>query len=408
MTMLRPEGWALVELGEVLHSSNSGVSVGGELRPRAIGEHAVLRTSCVATGIFRQDAYKVVTGADRARLDEPLQGDSIIVSRANTPELVGASAYVEHGDPALFLSDKLWQLRANARAIPRFLSYCLASETMRERSRALATGSSASMRNISKESFLALPVPLPPLDEQRRIVAALTAWDRALETAAALLASKRRLYAAARQRLIDDHQRSASGNDGWQNAEFGGLAEELSERNRGRLGASSVMGVLKSQGIVPMREHVMASDLDRYLVVPPGAFAYNPMRLNIGSIAQSAHSSDVLVSPDYVVFSARVGAGSAAFLRHFIGSKRWRDTMELAASGSVRLRIYFEGLAEMTLRTPSLRQQERIAMVLDAAQAEIALANKKLESLRAQKRGLMQKLLTGEWRLPATASEQAA
>jgi type I restriction enzyme, S subunit len=262
--------------------------------------------------------------------------------------------------------------------------------------------------NINAEEYGQLLIPLPSIEEQRRIADALAVWDRAIQTAEALVATKRQLYEAARQRLIDDHQRNAGGDDGWQNAEFGDLAEELSERNRGRLGASSVMGVLKAQGIVPMREHVMASDLDRYLVVPPSAFAYNPMRLNIGSIAQSAHSSDVLVSPDYVVFSARVGEGSAAFLRHFIGSKRWRDTMELAASGSVRLRIYFEGLAEMTLRAPSLHQQERIAMVLDAAQAEIALANKKLESLRAQKRGLMQKLLTGEWRLPANASEQAA
>jgi type I restriction enzyme S subunit len=262
--------------------------------------------------------------------------------------------------------------------------------------------------NLNLELLGGLQLLLPPLDEQRRIANALAMWDRAIETAEALVAAKRRQYEALRQRLIDDHQRNAGAEDGWRNIEFGKLAEELGERNRGRLSASSVMGVLKSQGIVPMREHVMANDLDRYLVVPPGAFAYNPMRLNIGSIAQSSHAKDILVSPDYVVFAARAGKGAPAFIRHFIGTKRWRDTMELAASGSVRLRIYFDGLAEMTLRAPSIKQQEQIAAVLDAAQKEISLANKNLEALRTQKRGMMQKLLTGEWRLPARASEAAA
>jgi type I restriction enzyme, S subunit len=336
----------------------------------------------------------------RARL---LPGDIVITIKGD----VGTAALVPDWLEGANISQTNARLaidgsKADARYVLAFLQ---SAEGRRAVYRATQTGAQP---GLIFEDIANFNLRLPPLKQQRRIADALATWDRTIATAEALVSAKRKLYHAARQRLIDNRQRTAGSDDGWRNIEFGELAEELGDRNRGRLGASSVMGVLKSQGIVPMRENAMASDLDRYLVVPPGAFAYNPMRLNIGSIAQSNHPSDVLVSPDYVVFTARAGKGSAAFLRHFIGSKRWRDTMELAASGSVRLRIYFGGLAEMALRAPSLYQQEHIAKVLDAAQTEIAIASKKLESLRAQKRGLMQKLLTGEWRLPANASEQAA
>ncbi len=172
------------------------------------------------------------------------------------------------------------------------------------------------------------------------------------------------------------------------------------------------MGVIKGEGLVPMRAHVMASDLRRYLVVPPRAIAYNPMRLNIGSIAASRYDEDVLVSPDYVVFRARKGRADPDFLRFLIGTKRWRDHLITVGSGSVRTRIYFDGLAEMVLRVPDVREQKRIGHILAAMEQDLKTTIEVASALRAQKRGLMQKLLTGEWRLderfdPSPAARQA-
>ncbi len=88
------------------------------------------------------------------------------------------------------------------------------------------------------------------------------------------------------------------------------------------------------------------------------------MRLNIGSIAASYYSDDVLVSPDYVVFKARDGRADPDFLRFFIGTKRWRDHLGVVGSGSVRTRIYFDGLAEMVLRAPDVVEQRKIGAAL--------------------------------------------
>jgi type I restriction enzyme S subunit len=182
----------------------------------------------------------------------------------------------------------------------------------------------------------------------------------------------------------------------WKRAALTDVAREISVRNGGRLGVDRVMGVLKYEGLVPMRERTIAKDLARYKVVPPRAFAYNPMRLNIGSIAYSWHDQDVLVSPDYEVFEARADCLHARFLDQVRRSAAWANFVQRAGNGSVRVRIYFQDLAQFVFQLPPLDEQQRIAAVLDAIDREIAVLERQLAAYRRLKRGLMQKLLTGE------------
>lgn len=270
---------------------------------------------------------------------------------------------------------------------------------MRARLKAIASGTSNSMKNISQDSFLGLPVQVPPIDEQHRIAAVLETWDHAVDRVERLITAKQQRFGAVRINLIEAFQAAAQGNNSWRPTEFGEIAEELKQRNTAAHGPDRVMGVTKGEGLVPMRSHVMAADLRRYLVVPPQAIAYNPMRLNIGSIAASQYDQDVLVSPDYVVFRARKGRADPDFLRFLIGTKRWRDHLITVGSGSVRTRIYFDGLAEMVLRVPDVREQKRIGRILAAMEQDLNTTIEAASALRTQKRGLMQKLLTGEWRL---------
>ena len=98
-------------------------------------------------------------------------------------------------------------------------------------------------------------------------------------------------------------------------------------RNGSRLPPASVMGVRKEDGIVPMEERLVATDISRYKLVRSNWFAYNPMRLNIGSIARWQGDSVVLVSPDYVVFRCLEQSTPAAlhpeYLDHFRSSSQW-------------------------------------------------------------------------------------
>lgn len=89
-----PEGWEALKLRDVIYGMDSGVSVNGDDTPARSGEKGVLKVSAVSYGVFDAGANKRIVEADLERAKLNPQAGSIVVSRANTAELVGASAYV--------------------------------------------------------------------------------------------------------------------------------------------------------------------------------------------------------------------------------------------------------------------------------------------------------------------------
>lgn len=265
-------------------------------------------------------------------------------------------------------------------------------------------GSSRKDPNITKSEVAAFPIFLPPVSEQAAIVRLLKSWDRGIRQLSDLIASKLRFKQGLMQQLLTGTRRFKGFRDEWQTVHLKDVAEECEERNRGRLSTDSVMAVTKAEGIVPMRERTIAADLDRYSVVKKDYFAYNPMRLNIGSIARWTGDNDVLVSPDYVVFHCKNPddvdhAIDSDFLDQYRRSSLWERYVTSSGNGSVRVRIYFDDLSGMKLRLPSLKEQQRIAAILSAADREREMLRRELNALKMQKKGLMQKLLTGEVRV---------
>jgi type I restriction enzyme S subunit len=150
------------------------------------------------------------------------------------------------------------------------------------------------------------------------------------------------------------------------------------------------------EGIVPMEERLAASDISRYKIVRKNWFAYNPMRLNIGSIARWHGDSDILVSPDYVVFQcveeSDQSALSADYLDHFRQSDQWDVFVAEAGDGGVRVRIYYDDISQLQLSLPDIAEQQKIADCLGSLDDLIAAEGRKLEALRQHKQGLMQQL----------------
>ncbi|WP_148635977.1 restriction endonuclease subunit S [Bradyrhizobium paxllaeri] len=141
---------------------------------------------------------------------------------------------------------------------------------------------------------------------------------------------------------------------------------------------------------------MVAADISRYKIVRSNWFAYNPMRLNIGSIARWHGDSDILVSPDYVVFRCLDGSDqralSADYLDHFRHSDQWDAFVTEAGDGGVRVRIYYDDLSQLRLRLPDISEQQKIADCLGSLEDLIAAEGRKLEALRQHKQGLMQQL----------------
>ena len=188
----------LVPLRRLLRSVESGVSVNSGSRPAMSGELAVLKTGVVLRGTFAVEENKVVDEPEEiSRLSCPVRGESLIVSRMNTPSLVGAAAYVPLAHDWLFLPDRLWQVTFNDRASAKFVDYWTKTRHYREQVESACVGTSSSMQNISRGDFASLTIPLPERLEQDLVVAYL---DEQTQKTDALIAEAEGIVAVAKER----------------------------------------------------------------------------------------------------------------------------------------------------------------------------------------------------------------
>ncbi len=393
--------WPSRPIGSLLESIQSGYSFKGEDRPAEDGEAGVLKVSAVSYGRFLPEEHKALY-EDRAKATVSPRKGHLIISRSNTFDLVGACVYVDADYLTLFLPDTLWLLTVREGISARWLNYVLASGPVRTDLQRVVTGTSGSMKKLSMKAFRKLKVPVPPLAEQRRIAAVLGTWDRALALLDDRLGALRERQRGLMQRLLTGAERFAAfEGQPWREVRLGDVTVEKRTRNKGKYGDTDLYGVLKSEGMVPMRDRVKGKSVAACKLVKPRAFAYNPMRLNVGSIARNETGREVMVSPDYIVFECRPEHLDADYFNYVRQSWAWKQCVESTGSGSVRVRIYYKHLRPMSLRLPSLEEQRRIAGVLAAGDREIAATEAQRAAVAEQKKGLMQQLLTGRCPVPA-------
>ncbi|MBF5093409.1 hypothetical protein F1643_01930 [Azospirillum sp. INR13] len=183
--------------------------------------------------------------------------------------------------------------------------------------------------------------------------------------------------------------------EGWWPVRLGDVARESRLRNDGSaIDAERLYGVFKHEGMVPTRDRVRGASVERCKVVKPGAFAYNPMRLNIGSIACSTGSDNVIVSPDYVVFECDPRQLDHRYLDHLRKGRDWVKFTEQAGDGGVRVRIYFDHLAEFRFLLPPLSEQCGIAEALSSVDDTITATRAVIEQNRKVRQSVLNQLLT--------------
>lgn len=180
-----PEEWTRVKLKSLISHIESGVSVNAGVNPAGEGEIGVLKTSCVSFGRFNPDENKSVNKEEIARVSCPVQQGCLIVSRMNTPELVGACGYVQEERMNIYLPDRLWQVHISPNYSSKYIYYYLSSKITRSYYASIAVGTSSSMQNISQEDFCCMYCTCPRYEEQQEIAAYLdtkcTEIDRIIE-----------------------------------------------------------------------------------------------------------------------------------------------------------------------------------------------------------------------------------
>lgn len=253
---------------------------------------------------------------------------------------------------------------------------------------------------LNRNDIHAQTIPLPPLDEQEKIAEILSTWDEAINLTINLIENKKRFKKALMQILLTAKIRFPEFKDEWKETKLGKCLKEKSDRNTKNI--DLVLNVTNKFGFVTQVEYfdksVASDNMTNYKIVKKGNFAYNPSRINVGSIALLESYEIGILSPMYVVFECLKNSDNR-FLKFWFQSHNFIGNLYKYLAGSVRKSLNFKDMKTISIKLPNLNEQQKIAEVLAACDDEINLLNLKLENLKKQKQGLMQKLLSGKIRV---------
>lgn len=298
-----------------------------------------------------------------------------------------------------------------------FLNYVLNSKYCLKEIAKRAIGTT-SVAAIYWRDLATMWLPLPPGPEQRKIADILSTWDEAIETLDALITAKTRQKQALMQQLLTGKARvkgfDVSGGKtksdrygvypaDWKKVALAEIIQEVSARNAGGQNLP-VLSCTKHRGLVLSQEYfgkrVHAEDTSGYRVVQRGEFAYATNHIEEGSIGYQNLVDSGLVSPIYTVFKTK-GEIDDKYLFRVLKSPLLIHFYQINTSASVDRRgsLRFDEFSRIRIWIPSKPEQLAIAAILDTADHELTLLRTQRQTLDQQKRGLMQRLLTGKIRV---------
>ncbi len=250
-------------------------------------------------------------------------------------------------------------------------------------------------------------VPLPVIEAQQKTASMLSAWDTAIEKTERLIAAKENYLKAIEHQLLTARKRLNGFSNNWESIRADKMFESASLKG---FGSEPLLSVTQDQGVIPRdrltgRVTMPSGETTPFKLVEPGNFVIS-LRSFQGGLEHSEYRG--LVSPAYTVLRATREI-DARFFRHYFRSADFIKRLSVAVIG-IRdgKQVSFQDFCSIKLPFPLIAEQQAIAAMLDEGERELALLRDQSTTFKKQKRGLMQKLLTGQWRVPVQGNEVAA
>ncbi len=200
-----PQHWMVARLGQLITPIEQGWSPQCDAQRAEENEWGVLKVGCVNRDAFDETQNKKLPSALEPIPGLEIRDGDILMSRANTRELLGLAAVAVRPREKLILCDKLFRFRAKHQVVnPRFLVSAIRQRTSRAQIESSTNGASDSMQNIGQGVARNLLLSLPPLEEQQRVVAAVSEQTASINTAISRARSEISLLREFRSRLVAD------------------------------------------------------------------------------------------------------------------------------------------------------------------------------------------------------------
>ena len=238
-----------------------------------------------------------------------------------------------------------------------------------------------------------------------KITEILSTWDEAIVKTEQLITVLQTRKKGLMQRLLTGEVRFQEFNGEWRKTELGEFFYPFSKKNSANeeltvLSCSTIHGIVPQTVIFGKR--IASEDIRRYKVVERGDLIYDPMLLWDASIGFLEAVEKGVISPAYSTFKFRKKSGNREYFKYLLKTHYYRQHYKYISQGTNvrRRKAPVDAFLKLSVTLPpTTEEQNKIVETLKASDLEIELFSRKLESLKQQKKGLMQRLLTGQVRV---------
>ena len=373
--MMLPNGWKKGKLGDIL----TAVDYGTAAKSDAIGKYPVLRMGNLENGYLVWDDLVYSSSEDEYAKYELEKGD-ILFNRTNSRDKVGKTSIYRGERPSIF-AGYLIRLKVNNECDPYYVNYCMNSKRFAEFCKSVRTDA-IGQSNINAQVLQTYDFSLPPLEEQKKIAATLSVWDSAIEKMEKLIEAKESGHAVLMNEMLKNSKT-------WDCTCLSDIAtikkgKQLNAVDMISDGAYYVM----NGGIAPSGNTDDWNTAENTISISEGGNSCGFVAFNKEKFWAGGHCYTLIDLNENI---------SVRFLFHYL--KNMEKEIMAMRVGSGLPNIQKDSISDIKVFYPSKKGQERISGVLDDSLSEIALLKQQLENYKKQKQGLMQKLLTGQWRV---------
>lgn len=356
---------------------------------------------------FIVDGIAHVSEVDANRLSRHLTeiGDIIYARRGD----IEKCAYVTTNEEKWLCGTGCLKIRCNNEVNSRFIAYLLSTAECKKWITGNAVGTT--MLNLSKGILSNLPLLVPSHEEQRRIASILSSLDRKIELNNKINADLEEMAQAIFKNWFVDFEPFKDGKfvdselgmipEGWKVGTLGDITKNKSAKVKERNDVKVLSPVTTGELVLSeeyFTKQVFSSSIAKYKIVNKGDFAYNPARVNIGSLGRNEFDFDGCVSPVYVVFS--VLDGYENYFDLFRKTDFFKDSVASLAIGGVRQSLSYDDLSSIEVIIPSENAVEEFNNLYNQMKKTIKankLENSRLSLLRDT---LLPRLMSGELEVP--------
>lgn len=263
-------------------------------------------------------------------------------------------------------------------------------------------GQPGSQVNLNSDLVKNQVINIPNEKEQEKISSFLEALDKIITLHQCKLEKLKLTKKALLQKLFPKNGehipeiRFKGFTDAWEQRKFSDITYLSGIKNKENKPYESY-SISNEFGFIPQDEQfenggtMKTADKSMYYIVSQNSFAYNPARINVGSIGYYDRPDNVIVSSLYEVFKT-TDIVNDKFLWHWFKSNQFNRLIEKYQEGGVRLYFYYDKLCKGTIELPAIKEQNKISNLLDDLDIYITLHQRKLERLQEVKKGLLQKM----------------